>query len=266
MSVAADSLPFYEHLGRRNDGEVFRATASTIGPWDPGSQHAGPPSALLGRALEQCQPRPELMLARVTTEILGPVPTPAELSISAHVSRPGKRVEMVEAEMVHDGRVVMRARGWRIWRIESELPEDDEDRAAPSFPSQSDPEVAISGGYATSMEWRWVRGHFGDYGPATVWARMRVPLVEGETPSPWQRILCLADSGNGISNRLPNTEWLFVNTELTVHLWREPVGEWVCMDAVTHGHRGGVGLAESRLYDREGRLGAGAQALLIAGR
>jgi Acyl-CoA thioesterase C-terminal domain len=31
------------------DGDGFIATELTRGPWDPGAQHAGPPSALLGR-------------------------------------------------------------------------------------------------------------------------------------------------------------------------------------------------------------------------
>lgn len=253
---------FYEQL----DETTFHATEATIGPWDERSQHAGPPSALLGRALERCEPRDDLMLARVTTEILGPVPTPADLTVTARVARPGRRVEMLEAEMVHAGRPVMIARGWRISRIAADLPADDAPPQAPEMPARSDPQTGITGGYATSMEWRWVSGHFAALGPASVWARMRVPLVAGEDPTPWQRTLCLADSGNGISNRFPNTEWLFINSELTVHLFREPVGEWVCMEAVTHAAPGGLGLAASRLFDPDGQVGHGAQALLIAER
>jgi len=253
---------FYEQL----DETTFRATAATVGPWDARSQHAGPPSALLGRALELADPREELMLARVTTEILGPLPTPADLTVTARVARPGKRVEMVEAEMAHQGRPLMVARGWRIARATADLPGDDGAAQPPPMPQQSDQDPGNAGGYFTSMEWRWVTGHFTALGPATVWARMRVPLVAGEEPSPWQRVLCLADSGNGISSRVPMADWLFINTELTVHLFREPQGEWVCMEAVTLGARTGVGLATSQLYDAVGQVGHGAQALLVAER
>ncbi|HET7408544.1 MAG TPA: thioesterase family protein [Mycobacteriales bacterium] len=258
----SSATSFYEQL----DETTFRATEATVGPWDAASQHAGPPSALLGRTLELADPREELMLARVTTEILGPVPTPADLTVTARVARPGKRVEMVEAEMAHAGRPVMLARGWRIARVAADLPVDDAPRQPPPLPADSDPDPGNSGGYFTSMEWRWVNGHFTALGPATVWARMRVPLVDGEEPSPWQRVLCLADSANGISNRLPMADWLFINTELTVHLFREPVGDWVCMDAVSHAGTDGVGLATSRLFDAQGQVGRGAQALLIAER
>jgi hypothetical protein len=56
---------------------------------------------------------------------------------------------------------------------------------------------------------------------------------------------------------------VFINTELTVHLFGEPSGEWVCLDARTRIGPNGVGLATSILYDTERRIGVGNQALLI---
>jgi hypothetical protein len=111
-----------------------------------------------------------------------------------------------------------------------------------------------------------VRGFFATPGPATVWGRMRYPLVEGEEPSPLQRVLVVADSGNGASSELDPRAWWFINPELSVHLHREPVGEWVCLDAVTHVSDGGVGLATSVLADEQGAIGVGAQALLVSPR
>ena len=108
-----------------------------------------------------------------------------------------------------------------------------------------------------------MRDQFVDPGPAAVWSRMRLPLVDGEEPTPTQRILATADSGNGISSALSPERWLFVNTELTVHLFRPPSGEWVCLDAVTAIGPSGGGLAASRLSDRDGEVGRGAQALLV---
>jgi hypothetical protein len=122
---------------------------------------------------------------------------------------------------------------------------------------------AWTGGYLQAMEWRWLRGHFTEAGPATVWTRMRIPLVEGEEPTPTQRVLVTADSGNGVSGVLPLAGWLYVNTELTVHLLRPPVGEWVCLDAVTEIGPTGGGVAASTLSDAAGPVGRGAQALLV---
>jgi hypothetical protein len=111
------------------------------------------------------------------------------------------------------------------------------------------------------MEYRFVEGGFLEIGPATVWLRMRGALVEGEQPSPLERLMVAADAGNGVSAVLDWREHLFINTELTVHVLRPPEGEWVGLDAVTHVD--GVGLAESVIWDRRGRVGRGAQSLLV---
>ena len=75
---------------------------------------------------------------------------------------------------------------------------------------------------------------------------MRVPLVEGEEPSPLVRVMAAADSGNGVSATLDWNEWLFINTDLTVHLHRMPEGEWVCLDAVTIPEPNGIGMADTQ--------------------
>ena len=118
-------------------------------------------------------------------------------------------------------------------------------------------------GYHTAMEYRFVRGGFLESGPATVWMRMRVPLVEGEEPSPLQRVMTAADSGNGVSAALDWRRYLFINVDLSVHLHRMPVGEWVCLDAITLPERNGVGLADTALHDTEGPIGRGLQTLLV---
>jgi len=115
------------------------------------------------------------------------------------------------------------------------------------------------------MEWRVAAGSWEEPGPATTWGRMRYPLVPDEEPSGWQRLLTLADSGNGVSNVL-SMDWFFINTELTVHLAAEPVGEWICLDAATRIDAAGFGLASSRLFDRDRLVARGAQALYIGPR
>jgi hypothetical protein len=121
-------------------------------------------------------------------------------------------------------------------------------------------------GYLSAIEWRMARGGFGERGPATVWARMRYPLLPDEEPGPLERVLAIADSGNGVSGELDLREWHFINPELTVHLHREAAGEWICLDAQTTISAGGTGLATSVLSDLDGPVGVGAHSLLIAPR
>jgi hypothetical protein len=247
---------FYEPAG-----EGFRATELTRGPWDPDTQHAGPPAALLGRALERLPDGEGMQLARLTFEILGPVP----------ISRPGRRVQMVEAELAVDGRVRMRVRGWRLRQADLELPA----AAIVADPPPLPPEQASGGGffptgqehgYHSGMEARFVEGGFTEPGPARVWLRMRYPLVAGEQPTQLQRTLIAADIGNGISSSLPFKRWVFINVDLTVQLERLPAGEWICVDAVTRPHPNAIGSSDSVLFDAGGRIGRALQTLIFSER
>lgn len=246
----------------------YRATELTRGPWDPRAQHAGPPAALLGWTLEQCNLREDTQIVRVTVEILRPVPI-ATLDVSAEVVRPGRNVELIAGELSADGVPVLRATAWRM-RTAAIEPDIGTDIPVPTLPDQL-PDAGVfpwsaEVGYHTAMHWRFARGEFLASGPATVWMRMRHPLIAGEPITPLTRVLAAADSGNGVSATLDFGKWLFINTDLTVALHRLPAGEWVCLDATTTIQPHGVGLAESRIFDERGPLGRGLQTLFVAPR
>ncbi len=256
----ADS--FYVPVG---DG-VWQATVHTAGPWDSSAQHGGPPSALLGRAIARCQPRPDMMVTRFTCEILRAIPV-GDLTVAARVARPGRSVELLEATASAGGREVARATAWRVRRTPS-VPAVSRLPAPAGLPDEPSalPRAGWVDGYLSAIEWRGVRGGFGTPGPAVFWGRMRYPLVPDEEPGPLERVLAIADSGNGASWELDITRWHFINPELTVHLYREAAGEWICLDAQTAISAGGAGLATSVLSDLDGPVGVGAQSLLIAPR
>lgn len=252
------------------DGDRYLATELTRGPWDPGAQHAGPPSALVGREIEQLEGAEEFQIGRITFEIMRSIPI-GPVSVEAKIVRPGRSVQLIEASLSNDEGELMRARAWRIRKAEVDLPSG----VLSSPPPPPGPEQGSSGdffptgqeaGYHTAMEWRSVSGGFIEPGPATVWMRMRCSLLEGEEPTPLQRTLVTADVGNGISAVLDWQRFLFINVDLTVHLERMPEGEWVCVDAVTLPQPSGVGTAESVLSDERGRIGRAAQTLLITER
>ena len=266
--ASVDPGAFYEAA---DDG--FTSTVLTRGPWDGASQHAGPPAALVGREIERCDGIGEHVadrhVARVTFEILRPVPI-AELRVEAEVVRPGRRVDMVEATLSDDsGEPLVRARAWRMLSREVELPAGVADPEDPPEPPESALEAAeffptgYEVGYHTAMEYRFVTGSFVEVGPATTWMRMRVPLLAGEEPTPLQRVLAAADSGNGISSALDYRSYVFINVDLTVHLHRPPDGEWVCLDSVTLPEPSGVGMTDTALFDERGPIGRAVQSLLV---
>src|SRR5918998_2849275 len=139
----------------------FRATELTRGPWEPGLQHAGPPAALLGRAVEGHGDRGDLQVARVTFEILRPLPI-AELEVATRVLRAGRSVELVEASLLAGGRELMRATALRVRTADLDLPPGlvpgprlpgpEAGRSEPFFPTGQ----AV--GYHTAMEVRFVAG------------------------------------------------------------------------------------------------------------
>jgi len=241
-------------------GDCLIPTALTRGPWDAGSQHAGPPSALLARALEAYEPREGMQIGRVTVEILRPVPL-EPLTVAARIVRPGRSVELLEASLDGPEGELMRARAWRLEAGAGGAPGDApaagpaEGRQRDFFPTGQ--EV----GYHTAMEYRFVRGAFLEPGPATVWMRMGVPLVAGERPTGLQRVMVAADSGNGVSAALDLREHLFINTDLSVHLLRLPETDWVCLEAQTL--VGTSGMADTALWDERGRIGRAVQTLLV---
>ena len=255
---------FYLPLGH----DRWRATVHTAGPWDTRFQHGGPPSALLARAIERCSPREDMLVARMAVDILGGIPVD-DLELRSRVLRPGRSVELVEAALSAGGRDVARAQAWRVLRTTQKIaPRQQPAQPLPTETAEGAPS-SVDGwldGYLSAVEWRFTAGAFGRPGSAAAWTRLRYPLVDGEPPSPLQRVLAVADSGNGISSELELADWHFINPELTVHLHREAIGEWVCLEAQTAISPGGVGLATSALSDLDGPIGVGAQSLLVAQR
>ena len=114
---------------------------------------------------------------------------------------------------------------------------------------------------------RFVEGGWDEPGPVAVWIRITKPVVDGESPSGVQRAVAAADFGNGVSRGLDAERFLFINPDLTVHLVRQPVGEWIGMRTASYygvdDRSTGAGMAESALYDARGRLGRSVQSLFV---
>jgi len=253
---------------------AFAATGLTSGPWDPRLQHAGPPAALLARAVEARSAIDGGQTVRLSYDILRPVPV-APLRIEARTLRPGRRVEQLEATLsaADDpaGAPLMRATAWRM-RTEA-VPVPPEALAAPVVLAA--PDTGASGrfdwwtaevAYHRALDWRFLSGGFERPGPATVWTRLQVPLVAGEPVTPLQRLLVMADAASGVSAMLDWGAFTFVNVDLGIHLERPPSGEWMAMAAETRLGPSGAALCTSVLHDGEGRLGTSTQSLLVAAR
>jgi hypothetical protein len=250
------------------DGEHWLPTAYSRGPWSADALHGGPVAALVTRAFELVEAPAPARLTRVTLELLRPVPL-VPLLVRTEVTRPGAKVATLDAEILRtdDGSVVALARAQRIRSAPVELPDGVDDAVPELPPTRTEladwPGAADITFHGHAVEHRFLHGEFGRPGPAFDWMRLIVPVVPGEVPSGWQRAAAAADFTNGISSVAEFGRAVFINPDLTVHLWREPVGEWIGNDAVTRTSAQGIGLSDATLWDREGRIGRGLQSLLL---
>ena len=113
--------------------------------------------------------------------------------------------------------------------------------------------------HRTGMDIRFAGGTDYGTGPALALVPARRAAGRRGAPDGLQRAVAAADFGNGVSRVLDFDRHLFVNTDLTVHLHREPAGEWILIDARTVVDPSGLGLATVAPF-RRARRGAWAWA------
>lgn len=256
------------------DGRVT-PTEHARGPWDPRALHGGAPAALIAGAFERMEPGAELPIARLGFEFLKPIPF-VELEVATEIVRNGRRVQELAAELRVGEETIGRASALRIQAVPEGLPDTDGRRGRPgpeSVRAMPGPEqgkivkfalndTETSSLATTGMEMSWLTDPW-SLGPGQVWMRLLQPLLPGEEASPLVRLAATADFGNGISAELPFDKYLFINADLTIHLWRRPCGEWIGLDAKTVLMDGGIGTAESVLHDEDGPVGRAVQTLVV---
>jgi Thioesterase-like superfamily len=163
----------------RVDGSKVEVSPQAAGPWDPHMQHGSAPAALCVWAAEAIQTPVEMRIARVTIDLMRPVPL-VPLTLDTEVVRTGRKIQLCAVRLLVDGVVVVAASVLKIRR------------------------AALD---------------FGD--------------------------------------------WSFLNADLTVSMAREPVGEWILLDAESWIGPEGAGLAMARLADEGGYFGRVVQSLVI---
>lgn len=248
-------------------GADFVPSEHTRGPWDPRHQHGGAVAALVARAVERTA-GDEFCVTRLTVELMRPVPLDS-LAVDVMVPRPGRRVLGItvsvsagdlEVEVVRAHAVAVRRADLPTGVTHDETLEPAADGAGLPFGFADDDTPAF---HNTGMEVRFVDGGTDRPGPASAWFRLRRPVVGDEQPSGVQRAAAAADFGNGISWVLPFERWIYLNPDLTLHLSRPPVGEWIGLRSLTLPSDEGMAMAESAVFDAEGRLGRAVQSLLL---
>jgi len=244
---------------RAEDG-LFHPLQPATAPWTRKHQNGTSVGGLLTREIERAPLAAPMRFARITIEMSRAVPL-APTKARARVVRDGKRMQLVEAELLVGDEVYAMALGLRVSEGEAPaepfaphgLPDPD---AAPRTP------VTSVLGEGWPMQTRVVRGGRGP-GPGAYWTRFNADLVAGETASATVRAVMACDPAAGVASGA-SRDWSFPNLDLSLYFARPPAGDWILTEADTDQFGEGFGLISSLLSDAEGRFGHAHQTLLYA--
>jgi acyl-CoA thioesterase len=248
----------------RTGPHTFRATDHVGGAWHEGTQHIAPALGLLVHTVQsdlRMRRTDDLVVSRLSYDILGTVPV-TEVETRVEVVRPGRTIELVDAELRHEDRAVVRLRAWLLARHGTAELASTGLRPIPPPESMApwDPTTVWSGGFIASAE---VRRQQSEPGRATYWVRTSEPLLEDETVSRVATVAGLLDIANGMTVRLDPRAVTYPNVDLTAHLFAEPQGEWVGFDTAVSVGPSGLGLTSSVIHDIDGPVGTVAQMLTV---
>ena len=246
------------------DGDRLIPQLGARADWYADALHGGPVAGAFARAFELVDAPTEMMVTRLTVDLMRPVPT-VPLVIETRAVRSGRRIQVLEGRMQADGTDVAAASALRLRIADVPVPKHAR-REPPPAPDEVSAVRMKSDGepwfHTHGVELRSAKQNFYVAGPGAAWVRLKVPLVEGEQPTPLQRAAVAADFGNGVGNVLSH-DFVFMNADLTVYLHRLPEGEWVGLRSRSDIDNLGFGLAQSELFDSTGAIGHGLQSLFV---
>jgi len=251
-------------------GDDWHPSILSRGPWDPDAQHGGAPCGLFAHVADQAMGEAGWQLARMTVELVRPVPvSPLRTEVARQASRTTTRISI---DLFAAGTLVARAHVLMLRTQSLHLPADVPGWApARLLPLAADcgERLRIPGlpegvsFYGSAVETRNAQGDPSRPGGGAAWFRLAVPFVEGMPTSPAMRAVAAADFGNGLSWVLPAQRFVFANADLSLHLHRQPVGEWIGLQSQTQADAGGAGVTQSLLFDEQGSIGIAIQTLVL---
>lgn len=247
-------------------GDAYFGTDATRGPWSEAHCHAGPVTGLLARAVEAVADT-EKTLMRLTVDLLAPVPLDG-IYVTASPVRAGRTINTARAEVTdQSGRVCATATSMHLAAHDigpvntapvTPMSMTDAKPAPFIVPNVKHPSTT----FANYAQVAYPAGETSEPGPTTIWMKT-LPLLVDEPPSSFQRLCMLADCSNGISRNHEMSEFLFLNTDITIARHRVSDAEWIASAARSEWHSTGLGLSSAILQDEQGPIATVLQTLVL---
>jgi hypothetical protein len=240
------------------DGDGFVGTILTQGGWDPGAQNGAVVLALLGHRLEDVPTLAPMGLARLTVDLVRPVPIGVRLDVRVDVVREGKKIQVVLLELVAGDVLHVRATALRL-RVDDLGPDGVELLGPP--PGLDDvlvlppPESCLrvgqhegAPGFLRGIEMRKCPGQ-------GVWIRLAVPVVAGEPVRDTSRMTVNFDFAQLVNAAVERAMpvMTMINPDVTAHVLRPPTGDWTAVTGTTmFAPAVGRGMSSAVLADESG--------------
>lgn len=246
---------------------VYAGLEPTRGPWSTEHCHAGPPAGAIARSIEM-EAGAEKLLTRLTLDLIRPIPM-AGFRVSVEVEREGRKTSIASATLADlNGKPCVTASALLI-APSQELDMPTADAPKPQLSSSTQGQFPLADrtahelpAFGSFVDVRYPEGQTPEPGPTQMWMKTKA-LIEGETPSSFQRICPLCDCGNATSRNAELKDITFVNPDLTIVMHRQTSADWFLSDAVSHWRRNGIGLAEARIFDEDGPVATAMQSLIL---
>jgi acyl-coenzyme A thioesterase PaaI-like protein len=252
-------LTFQSYFEQRADGVCPAPIARS--PWNADHQSGVAVAGLLTHALEQVPSAEPMMFARIVIDIVRPVPM-KPLALATRVTRDGRRMQNLTAELAFAGEVVASASALRVRLAQTPIVMPEVTYPSPDeAPRES---LIRREPRRTGLETRVVKGRLVEPGPGIVWARVDGDFMPGVPASPLVTAMMTCDLGSAISAELDSRQWSFANVDISAHFVRPPRSAWILIDSQTITHGDGVAVVDSTVCDEEGMIGHAHQTLFIA--
>lgn len=268
-------IPLRDEALFQLDGDLLVPGVLSKGPWYEGTLHGSAMLAAIARGAEQHPTDVPRQVVRLTVDMMRAAPM-SPLRVVTSTVRAGKSLEVVDIAMYANGDLCVRGTALRA-RI-NELVVDD---AEPPAHCPPPPPAGVTGeplfrhpGAERPAFHHGIDVHL-DLAESTVWFRLMVPIVEGETNSSFVTVATLADwtyaaprligAATG-DDRPPTEQTVFaINADTTVNLHRPMTGEWLGLRTTSHVGALGAGSSGAAMFDELGPVGFSTQSVLVRG-
>jgi hypothetical protein len=237
----------------------FVGTVCAQGAWDPNAQTGVAVLALLGHVLEDLPTLTPMGLARITVDMVRPVPIGRRLEVTSTVVREGKKLQVLDLAVTVEDVEHVRARVLRLRDADISdrpgMPESStqHDPASALQPPETLEELAVDRGPGMMRALDLRRARVGESDAYGFWMRLRVPVVAGEPIRAMSRQTVAVDFANCIGAAINPSVATTINPDVSAHFLRPPTGEWLAIVGDTRfGHDVARGVSAATLSDRHG--------------